>query len=116
MAALWVFACVWLLVRTLLFRNASPQVFGDAEYLEQIYILALTGPLSALIVWPLRWISFSWWVYPANDARTILAIWLFFFVIGCIQWFVLVPWVVHKGFDLYDFVVIRVRRRFGTNH
>ena len=101
-AALWIAFYVWVLVRTLVLRNASPQVFEDAEYLEQIYILSLSIPLSGLIVWPLRWVSFSFWVYPANDARTILAIWLCFFAVGCVQWFVLVPWIIHKGFDLYD--------------
>jgi hypothetical protein len=48
-AALWIAVYVWVLVRTLVLRNASPQVFGDAEYLEQIYILALSSPLSGLI-------------------------------------------------------------------
>ena len=63
-AALWIAVYVWVLVRTLVLRNASPQVFGDAEYLEQIYILALSSPLSGLICGPYRRVSFSWWVYP----------------------------------------------------
>jgi hypothetical protein len=110
-AALWVVAFVWQLVRILLFRSAPPQALADAEYLEQLYIFALSEPLSGLIVWPLKWVSFSWWVYPGNDPRTIIAIWLSFFTIGCLQWFVLVPWAVHKAFDLYDFVVHKVRRK-----
>jgi hypothetical protein len=110
-AILWVAAYVWLLARTLVLRNASPQVFGDEAYLEQIYILGLSSPLSAVVVWPLRWVSFSWWIYPANDARTIVAIWFCFFAAGCLQWFVLVPWIVHKGYDLYDLVFRLVRRK-----
>lgn len=111
-AALWIAAYLWVLVRTLVLRNASPQVFGDAEYLEQIYILALSMPLCGLIVWPVtRWVSLSWWAYPANDARTILAIWLCFFVVGCVQWFVLAPCIIHKGFDLYDRLALVNQRK-----
>jgi hypothetical protein len=112
-ATLWVTVNVWLLIRTLLLRNASPQVFGDAEEIERLLVLGLSSPLSALVVWVAgKWISFAWWSYPGNDSRTILAIWIGLFVIGCFQWFVLVPWIVHKGFDLYDFVVVKIRGRF----
>lgn len=113
-AALWVAVNVWLLIRTLFLRNASPHVFGDAEEIERILVFALSSPLSGLLVWAAgKWISFTWWSYPGNDSRTILAIWICLFVIGCLQWFVLVPWIVHKGFDLYDFVVFKIRGRFG---
>jgi hypothetical protein len=111
-AALWIAVYVWLLVRTLVLRNASPQVFSDAEYLEQILIMALSMPLCGLILLPVtRWGALSWWAYPANDVRTILAIWLCFFVIGCVQWFVLVPWIIHKGFDLYDRLVLVIHKK-----
>ena len=112
---LWVLACVWALVWILLLRKASPKEFGDAEEAEILLMLGLSAPLSYLIVLALRWVSFSWWIYPENDSRTTLAIWLCIFAIGCLQWFVLFPWVVDKGYDLYDFLALRVRRRFGRH-
>jgi hypothetical protein len=110
-AGLWALAYIWLLIRTLLLRNASPQVFGEAEEAEILLCLNLSAPISLLIVLVSRWVSLAWWIYPENDARTILAVWLFFFVIGCLQWFVLFPWMIHKGFDLYDYVACLVRRK-----
>ncbi len=112
---LWVLACVWALVWILLLRNTSPKEFGDAEEAEILLMLGLSAPLSYMIVLALRWVSFSWWIYPENDSRTILAIWLCIFAIGCLQWFVLFPWVVDKGYDLYDLVALRVKRRFGRH-
>jgi peptidoglycan biosynthesis protein MviN/MurJ (putative lipid II flippase) len=112
---LWLLACVWLLVWILILRNASPREFGDAEEAEILLMLGLSAPLSILIVLALRWVSFSWWIYPENDSRTILAIWFCIFAIGWLQWFVLFPWVVDKGYDLYDFLALRVRRRFGRH-
>jgi hypothetical protein len=115
-AVLWIITCIWLLVRILLLRNAPPNVFWDAEELEQIYMFCLSAPLSGIILYFVSFMTkFDWWRYSANDARTILAVWLFFFALGCLNWFVLVPWVVHTGYDLFDFVVRVVRRRFG-NH
>lgn len=110
-AALWVLTCVWLLIRTLLVRNASPKQFGDMEEAELLAMLGLSSPTSWLIVLATRWLTFSWWAYPENDARSIIVAWLCFFAVGCLQWFVLVPWFVHKGFDVYDGVLSRWRRR-----
>jgi peptidoglycan biosynthesis protein MviN/MurJ (putative lipid II flippase) len=90
-------------------------VFGEAEEAEILLCINLSAPLSFLILLALRWVSFAGWIYPYNDPRTILAVWLCFFAIGCLQWFVLFPWVVDKGYDLYDLVVLRVRRRFGRH-
>lgn len=101
-AGLWILTCLWLLVRTLLVRNASPKLFGDMEEVELLLMLGFSAPTSWLVALALKWFSFSWWIYPENDARTIIVVWLCLFAVGCVQWFVLVPWVVHKGFDVYD--------------
>jgi hypothetical protein len=77
-------------------------------------MLGLSEPLSLIVYFASFVPMFDWWSYPANDARTILAVWLLFFVLGCLNWFVLVPWVVHTGYDLFDLVVRVVRRRFGN--
>jgi hypothetical protein len=110
-AALWVFMCVWLLIRTLLVRNASPKLFGDMEEAELLGMLGLSAPTSLLYTLTTRWLTFSWWIYPENDARSIFGGWLCLFAVGCLQWFVLVPWVVHKWFDVYDSVLSRRRKR-----
>ena len=112
LSVLWVLACVWLLVRTLGLRNAPAQMFYRAEEIDFIYMFALSNPLSVIgLLWA-RWIGFNWWVYSQNDARTILAIWLYFFAMGAVQWFVLVPWLVHKGFDVYGrFALLFHRKR-----
>jgi hypothetical protein len=115
-AVLWVLSCVWLLARTLLLRNAADNVFLDAEYLEQLLMFNLSSPLSWIGVLFAHLCSFAWWHYPRNDARTILLIWLYFFSMGCLQWFVLIPWGVHKAFDLYDFLADGVRRRFADRN
>src|SRR5215472_8002214 len=83
-ATLWVLTCVWLLVRTLLLRNASPHVFADAEYLEQVLLFALSCPLCGVGLVLAQRLTLSWWPYPGNDSRTILAVWLYFFVAGCL--------------------------------
>ena len=110
-AALWVLACLWLLARTLLLRHAPPDLFADAEEYEQILLLALSTPLCLVGVTVAQRITFNWWPYPANDARTIVVIWLAFFLVGCLQWFVLVPWVVHKWYDVYDSIAVRRQSR-----
>jgi hypothetical protein len=94
--ALWVLTCTWLLVRTLLARN-SPSVFGEVEEAEILSMIGLSAPLSLVIALGTRWASFSWWIYPHDDARTILGVWLCFFAIGCLQWFVLVPLVIQNA-------------------
>jgi hypothetical protein len=87
-------------------------VFWDAEEVELILMASLSVPLSGVIYFASSMPTSNWWSYPANDARTILAVWLFFFVLGCFNWFVLVPWVVHAAYDLFYFLVLVVRRRF----
>ena len=109
----WVLICIWLLVWTLLQKGASVKALGEVEEAEALGMLGLSAPLSFLIVLFLRWISLAWWIYPWNDVRTIVAIWLFIFFIGCVQWFVFFPWVVDRGYELYDFMVPKIRRRFG---
>src|SRR5581483_3527816 len=115
LAALWVLACVWLLIRTFLLRSAPPRVFGDAVELELVLLLGLTAPLSGVLILSFRWLPFTKWPFAGNDPRTILAIWFFFFASGCLQWFVIVPWIVHKWFDLYDYAVEKGRRQFGKH-
>jgi hypothetical protein len=90
-------------------------VFWDAEEVELLLMVSLSAPLSGIVYIASFIPSFHWWHYPENDARTILSGWLLFFVLGCLNWFVLVPWLVHKGYDFFDFVVRVFRRGFGSH-
>lgn len=112
-AVLWVLGCLSLLIRTLYFRSASAPLFQDVNETELYGMLALTSPLCGIGLITAKWIDFSWWKYPQNDSRTIVAIWTYFFVVGCIQWFIFVPWVIHKGFDFYDKLLPYFRGRRG---
>ena len=110
-AITWVLACIWLLVRTLFLRNAPVSIFQNAEEVEFYCMFALTCPLCGVGLLLARYVGFGWWIYPENDARTILAIWLYFFVIGSIQWFVLVPGLIQKGFEVYDRILLLIRKK-----
>lgn len=100
-AILWILACVSLLIHALLLRNASPHTFGDAEEMEGLLMLVLAFPSSLIAFLPFRGIKLG---YPENDLRSILLGWFIFFVIGYLQWFVLVPRAIRW-----------TRRKFG-NH
>jgi len=103
-AGIWIIACVVLLVRTLFLRNGTPQTLGDAMVVEWVLMSILSYPSSMIPHW------LEWPTYPHNATLTIIYLWILYFVIGYIQWFVIVPWIVHKGYDLYGSVALRVRR------
>ena len=109
----WILICVFLLVRTLYLRHAPSKVWWDAEEVELLLMAALSGPTSFLPIWlySMTPLGFQWWPYPGNDAKTIIVVWVCFFTAGCLQWFLLVPWLVHKGYDLFDYARARFRHR-----
>ncbi len=92
-AALWILACVSVVVHTILFRNASPYNFGDAQVVEWACMSMLSFPSSLLFYSTYAEVLFNWLGYPGNDPRTILFLWSIPFIAGYIQWFVLVPLV-----------------------
>jgi hypothetical protein len=100
-ALLWTCACFSLFVHTILLRNAPPHEFGNAEEMEELLMMVLSFPAGLLAVLPFRGVGPG---YPENDPRSILICWFIFFLVGFVQWFVLVP-----------LTVCWVRRRFGTH-
>lgn len=112
-AICWGLSCFCLLIHTLYFRHSSSQAWWNVEETEFFLMGALSGPTSLIPIWLYGRISsgFHWWPYAENDARTILAIWFYFFFVGCVQWFVIVPWLIHKVFDAYDRVVLLLHRK-----
>jgi|GEM_PF-1440112 len=102
-AVMWILACVSVVVHTILFRNASPYNFGDAQVVEWACMSMLSFPSSWLFYSTYAEVLFNWLGYPGNDPRTILFLWSIPFIAGYIQWFVLVPMVVRWA-----------RRKFGN--
>jgi hypothetical protein len=101
---------VWVLVYQMHYRHASLKSFQDADYVSSLWMFILTSPLSFIGVLLAQRTGLDWWPYPENHARTIVAIWSYLFAMGALQWFVLIPWIVHKGFDLYDRLAISLRK------
>ena len=113
LATLWALSFVYLLLRTLYFRHAPLNIWWNAEEIAIYLTAGLSAPTSILPIWiySKTGAGFEWWPYPENDARTILAMWSYMVVMGYIQWFVFIPWLVHRGFDVYDRIVDVVRRK-----
>jgi hypothetical protein len=84
---LWVVACLFVLGRSLAYRN------GEAQEFEFYTMLALSYPLSLLAMWGyaamLNWI-------PSDGVAGIALMWCFFFAVGCFQWIVAAPFVIRK--------------------
>lgn len=108
---LWIAACVWLLIRTSAFRFASAKVFGDAEEVGYFGMMILSWPLSIPVFSVYSHLRLSWWSYPDSDLRSIASLWLLFFATGYFQWFILIPWSVQKGTELYDRLALPFRKR-----
>jgi hypothetical protein len=94
--ALWVLACVLLLVHTILLRSAPVLAFKDAEVVEYYSMSIISFPSSMLLISTNLSELFGATRLPETDPRSILSVWLPFFALGCLQWFVLVPWMVRR--------------------
>jgi hypothetical protein len=92
-AAVWVLACISLLINELHFRNASPHSFGDAEEMEELLMMCLSAPAGLIGLLPASGLHIS---LPENDVRQIVLGWLFPFVLGYVQWFMVVPFVARR--------------------
>ncbi len=93
---LWIFACVSTLVLTLLYRGPK---YRDAVLEELIIMSSLSFPTGFVVA-----TSYLDAVKHATELQEIFLVWIPLFVIGYLQWFVLVP-----------FVARRIRRRFGND-
>ena len=89
-AALWIAICVALLVWTILLRNHES--FGGANEAEGLLMMNLAFPASMTIYYsPIGSLVVRQYTPEGNDLRTIMFLWLYLFVVGYLQWFVIVP-------------------------
>ena len=104
--ALWTLTCILVLVRTLLLRGGPQEAFRNARMNESLIMSILTFPSSFLLFWAH---GLDWFIAAGEsltDLGQVITIWVLYFVIGVLQWFVLVPFVTRRVIDLY-------RRRAG---
>jgi hypothetical protein len=107
---LWILACVLVLVCTLLLKEGSQDAFRLARMNESLIMSILTFPSSFLLFWAH---GLDWFIAAGEsltDLGQVITIWVLYFVIGVLQWFVLVPWIIRKRFVLYDYVARQIRR------
>jgi hypothetical protein len=98
---LWIAICVSLLVWTILLRNGPHRPFWDANEAESLLMMNLAFPSSMTVYCkPIAGVVVRQYTEVGNDLRSILFVWLYLFVVGYLQWFVLVPliarWVERK--------------------
>jgi len=87
--ALWLFACVLILVLTLTHRGPEYRDAGEAEEL-------VMGGLSFPSGWLFAYLFFGTLIggNQTTELQWIFIIWVPLFVLGYLQWFVLVPAIV----------------------
>jgi hypothetical protein len=83
----WVLACVYVLVRSLIYQNA------DAQEFEFFTLLVLAYPMSLVAMWGYAWLL-NW--IPSEGPAGILLLWCFFFAVGCFQWFAVIPFLARR--------------------
>ena len=97
--ALWLLACVSILVLTLIYRGPT---YGDAVEAEALIMMALSFPSG----WLFAYLFFGTLIggNQTTELQWIFIIWVPLFVLGYLQWFVLVPVAVRWG-----------KKKFGRN-
>ena len=98
---MWIVICVSLLVWVLLLRNGPDRDFGDANEAETLVMVNLAFPASLTILYrPIGEAVAISYSKAGNDLRSIVFPWLYLFVVGYLQWFVLFTsvarWVERK--------------------
>ena len=90
--ALWLFACVSILVLTLIYRGPE---YRDAVEAEVLVMIALSFPSG----WIFAYLFLGTLIggTRTTELQWIFLVWVPLFVLGYIQWFVLIPAVVRWG-------------------
>jgi hypothetical protein len=100
--ALWLFACVLILALTLIYRGPENR---DSVEAEALIMMGLSFPSGWLFLVMLKLIEmlklFEW--SGITELQSIFLVWVPLFVLGYLQWFVLVPAIVRWW-----------RRKFGN--
>jgi len=89
---LWLFACVSILVLTLIYRGPE---YRDAVEAEVLVMIALSFPSG----WIFAYLFFGTLIggTRTTELQWILLVWVPLFVLGYLQWFVLIPAGVRWG-------------------
>ena len=101
--AFWLLACVLVLALTLIYRGPEYRDAGVALFLTMMGLSFPSGWLSLVLLKLLEMLKL-FDIGKATELQTILIAWVTLFVLGYLQWFVLVPPVVRW-----------LRKKFGNN-
>jgi hypothetical protein len=100
--ALWLLACVSVLAHTLIHHGLEHRDAGVALFLTMLALSFPSGWLSLVMLKLLEMLNL-FDISKATELQTILIAWITLFVLGYLQWFVIVPAIVRWW-----------RRRFGN--
>jgi len=90
--ALWLLACVWILVLTLVYRGPK---YRDAVEGELLIMMGLSFPAGWLFAY--LFLGTLLGGSQTSELQWIFLIWLPLLVLGYLQWFLLVPVLVRWG-------------------
>lgn len=97
--ALWLFACVLILVLTLIYRGPEYRDAVEAEFLIMMGLSFPSGWLSLVMLKLIEMLKLFEWS-GITELQSIFLVWVPLFVLGYLQWFVAVPaiirWWRHK--------------------
>jgi hypothetical protein len=110
---IWLLACVAVLAWQFVAcgQQSNPTLRGECSLLAGGIMVVLSLPLGLLWLWLVSGAGYLLAQFgieigaPSSIADVV--VWLGFVVVGYLQWFVLLPWIVHK---------VRARRRTITEH
>lgn len=108
---IWLLACVAVLVWQVVAcgQQSNPTLRGECSLLAGGIMVALSLPLGLLWLWLVSGATYLLAQFgieiggPSSTADVV--VWLGFVVVGYLQWFVLLPWIIRK---------VRSRRRTIT--
>ncbi len=96
-AVLWIVIGLSLLLWTILLRNGPHRPFWDANEAEALLMMNLAFPASTTVYCkPIGALVVRQYTEVGNDLRSIVFLWLYLFVVGYLQWFVLVPLIARR--------------------
>lgn len=87
---LWLIACFLVLVLTLIYRGPEYRDAVEAEVLVMMGLSFPSGWLFFVLLKALQMLGILD-MRQATELQSIVIVWVSMFVLGCLQWFVLVP-------------------------
>lgn len=87
---LWLLACFLVLVLTLIYRGPQYQDAVEAEVLIMMGLSFPSGWLFFVLLKGLEMLKL-FDIRQATELQSIVIVWVSMFILGCLQWFILVP-------------------------